>query len=172
MSGSDRIAGRFLTAGPVGRGNMGEVYRARDEQTGEDVAVKLIRRTRTGGDIETRPSQAARLLARFERELRIMERLRHPNLPRTIDGGFDGDVPYLAMELIDAATLRHVLDERDRLHVHWAATIGVQIADALTAVHQAGVVHRDLKPSNVMLTSDGTAPAEYPCGGQKRGHRG
>ena len=160
VSGTDRIAERFVVAGPIGRGNMGEVYRARDELTGQDVALKLIRRTRSGGQLGARPpegsSEVGRLLARFERELRIMERLRHPNLPRTIDGGFDADVPYLAMELIEGATLRHELDERGRLPVRWAAAVGVQIADALAAVHQAGIVHRDLKPSNVMLTPGGT----------------
>lgn len=160
MSGSDRIADRFVVAGPIGRGNMGEVYRARDELTGEDVAVKLIRRTRAGDQIGERPaegsSETGRLLARFEREIRIMERLGHPNLPRTIDGGFDAGVPYLAMELIEGTTLRHELDVRGRLPVRWAAALGVQIAETLAAVHRAGIVHRDLKPSNVMLTPGGT----------------
>ncbi|WP_034266579.1 protein kinase domain-containing protein [Actinospica robiniae] len=158
MSGSQWVAERFIVAGPIARGNMGEVYRAHDELTGEEVAVKLIRRTRAGDQVGVRAgaaSEAGRLLARFEREIRIMERLHHPNLPRTVDGGFYGDVPYLAMELIDGATLRHELDERHRLPVRWAAALGVQIADALAAVHQAGIVHRDLKPSNVMLTPGG-----------------
>ena len=133
---------------------MGEVHRARDlEPTGETVAVKLIRRRRSGEQVSL--TEADKNAARFEREVRIMKRLSSPNLPRTIAGGLDGDRPYLAMEFIDGITLSSLMDENGQLPVAWAAAIGAQIARGLDAAHRAGVVHRDLKPSNVMLATDG-----------------
>ena len=153
MSGADVIAGRFEILGPQVRGNMGEVYRARDLKTGDTVAVKVIRRRRSGEEVSL--TEADKNAARFEREVRIMRRLSSPNLPRAIAGGLDGDRPYLAMEFIDGVTVSSLLDENEQLPVSWAAAIGAQIARALDVAHKAGVVHRDLKPSNVMLGTDG-----------------
>src|ERR1039458_2596154 len=153
MSGTEVIADRFEVLGPQARGNMGEVHRARDLETGEIVAVKVIRRRRSGEEVSL--TEADKNAARFEREVRIMARLSSPNLPRTIAGGLDGDRPYLAMEFIDGVTLSSLLNENGRLPVAWAAAIGAQIAQGLDAAHKAGVVHRDLKPSNVMLAADG-----------------
>src|SRR6266568_1168392 len=155
MNGSDVIAGRFEILGPVARGNMGEVYRARDLQTGEVVAVKTIRSRRDGAVVSL--TEADKNAARFLREVRIMGRLSSPNLPLIIGGGLDGDRPYLAMEYIDGITLDTMIAEADngQLQVAWVAAIGAQIARGLDAAHRAGVVHRDLKPSNVMLAADG-----------------
>ena len=153
MSGADVIAGRFEILGPQARGNMGEVYRARDLETGDTVAVKVIRRRRSGEEVSL--TEADKNAARFEREVRIMKRLSSSNLPRTIAGGLDGDRPYLAMEFIDGVTLSSLLDENGPFPASWAAAIGAQIARALDVAHKAGVVHRDLKPSNVMLGTDG-----------------
>jgi len=132
---------------------MGEVHRARDLQTGETVAVKVILLRRSGEEVSL--TEADKNTARFEREVRIMARLSSPNLPRTIAGGLDGDRPYLAMEFIDGVTLSSLVEENERLPVAWAAAIGAQIARGLDVAHKAGVVHRDLKPSNVMLAADG-----------------
>jgi tRNA A-37 threonylcarbamoyl transferase component Bud32/very-short-patch-repair endonuclease len=153
MRGADLIVGRFEVLGPQARGNMGEVYRARDLETGDTVALKVIRRRRSGEEVSL--TEADKNAARFEREVRIMRRLSSPNLPRTIAGGLDGDRPYLAMEFIDGLTLSSLLDENGQLPVSWAAAIGAQIARGLDVAHKAGVVHRDLKPSNVMLAKDG-----------------
>ena len=153
MSGADVVAGQFEIIGPQARGNMGEVYRARDLNTGETVAVKVIRRRRSGEEVSL--TEADKNTARFEREVRIMKRLSSLNLPRTIAGGLDGERPYLAMEFIDGVTLSSLLDENGPLPIAWAAAIGAQIAQALDVAHKAGVVHRDLKPSNVMLGTDG-----------------
>lgn len=161
----DRVAGRFRVTGPLGRGNMGEVYLTVDEAAPEDspdrqVAVKIIRRTRTHAAVSA--AEAAKVAARFAREVRIMRRLNHPNLPRVIDGGLDvgdGGLPYLAMEYLDGQPLSWVLDgcrqARAYLPVSWVAAIGAQIAAGLHAAHLAGVVHRDLKPGNVMLLRAG-----------------
>jgi tRNA A-37 threonylcarbamoyl transferase component Bud32 len=153
MNGSDVIAGRFEILGPLARGNMGEVHRARDLQTGETVAVKMILRRRTGEAVSL--TEGDKNAARFMREVRIMSRLSSPNLPRTVAGGIDDDLPYLAMEYLEGTTLAWLLDENGRLPVPWAAAIGAQIATGLAAAHRAGVVHRDLKPSNVMVTTGG-----------------
>jgi serine/threonine protein kinase len=147
------VAGRFRIGSLLGRGNMGEVHLALDEQTGTQVAVKLLRQAR-GGEAEP-AARAAKNAARFAREVQIMRRLEHPNIPRVVDGGMDGDTPYLAMEFIEGVTLAAMLGEHGRLPVAWAAAVGVQIAAGLGAAHRAGVVHRDLKPSNVMLTAGG-----------------
>ena len=155
------VADRFLITGAVGRGNMGEVHRAVDLQVPEgsaerDVAVKCLLRRRSGAAIDTRAD--AKMVLRFEREVRIMRRLTHPNLPRTVDGGLDtadADLPYLVMEYLDGHTLADLMDEEPQLPASWVAAVGAQIADGLAAAHREGVVHRDLKPSNVMLVRGG-----------------
>ncbi|MGH3165417.1 MAG: serine/threonine-protein kinase, partial [Trebonia sp.] len=153
MSGEEVIAGRFELLAPVAHGNMGEVYQARDRETGETVAVKLIWRRRSGEQVSL--TEADKNAERFAREVRIMSRLSSRNLPRTMAGGLDGDRPYLAMQYIDGVTLGALLTENGQLAVAWVAAIGAQIASGLDAAHRAGVVHRDLKPSNIMIDSDG-----------------
>ncbi|MET9227210.1 protein kinase [Lentzea sp. NPDC003310] len=153
------MAERFRLLGPIGTGNMGEVHRAEDLQAAEGagdrgVAVKLILRSRLGTSVN--PASDAKTTQRFGREVRIMRRLDHPNLPRTVDGGVDSTGrPYLAMELLDGRTLRDLVAEQAQLPVSWVAALGAQIADGLSAAHSAGVIHRDLKPSNVMLLRGG-----------------
>ncbi|HEX6970395.1 MAG TPA: protein kinase [Micromonosporaceae bacterium] len=156
------VADRFLLLGPIGKGNMGEVHRAKDLHAAEDskdriVALKLLLRSRSGLVIDTQSDNTS--VRRFEREVRIMRTLSdHPNLPRTIDGGVDpSGLPYLAMELLDGDTLRDLVSEHPQLPISWVAALGVQIADGLSAAHVAGVIHRDLKPSNVMLLRGGVA---------------
>ncbi|WP_308169706.1 protein kinase domain-containing protein [Acrocarpospora catenulata] len=155
----DMVANRFRLLGAIGKGNMGEVHRAEDQQKQEGaddriVAVKLILRSRSGLGFDA--TTDTKTVQRFEREVRIMGRLRHRNLPRTIDGGIDASgLPYLAMELFDGESLRDLISEHPQLPISWAAAIGAQIADGLAAAHAADVIHRDLKPSNVMLLRGG-----------------
>ncbi|MFE2261056.1 protein kinase domain-containing protein [Streptomyces griseosporeus] len=162
----ETVGGRFQITGILGRGNMGEVHRARDLQAAPDsphqeVAVKTVLRARTGVAVNT--SGPSKEIDRFRREVRIMRMLSqgHPNLTLLIDGGVDGTsggsgLPYLAMELLDGNPLADLIDEEPQLPVSWVAAIGAQVAAGLTAAHTAGVVHRDLKPANAMLTRDGT----------------
>lgn len=150
------IADRFRLVALLGSGNMGEVHRARDLHTAEgtDVAVKLIRRDRSGQVFDSAAN--LKIADRFAREIRIMRQLAHPNLPRIIDGGIDASgTPYLAMELLAGHTVKDLIDEQAPLPVSWAAAIGAQIAAGLSAAHDADVVHRDLKPANVMLVRGG-----------------
>ncbi len=160
MSGNqDPVASRFHLLAPIGKGNMGEVHRAEDLQAPPDsknhvVAVKLILRSRSGASVDPHADDKAE--QRFDREVRIMRRLSHRNLPRTIAGGVDANgLPYLAMELLNGETLRDLVAEHPQLPIAWVAALGAQIADGLSAAHAAGVIHRDLKPSNVMLLRGG-----------------
>nr|WP_062338851.1 protein kinase [Herbidospora sakaeratensis] len=149
----DVVAGRFRLVAPIGKGNMGEVHRAEDLQAGSVgerlVAVKQI--------LHGRASLDPKAVQRFEREVRIMRRLNHANLPRTIAGGVDtaSGLPYLAMELLDGEPLGDLISENPQLPIAWVAALGAQMADALSAAHAMGVIHRDLKPSNAMLLRGG-----------------
>ncbi len=155
----ENVADRFRLLGPIGRGNMGEVYRAEDVTASDGsadrvVAVKLILRTRSGMVVESSADDKA--LQRFHQEVRIMRKLDHRNLPRIIDGGVDSSgLPYLAMEYLDGRTLDDLTSEQPQLPISWVAALGAQIADGLAEAHRAEVVHRDLKPSNVMLLRGG-----------------
>jgi serine/threonine protein kinase len=135
--------GQYEIVGPLGAGGMGEVYRARDTRLGRDVALKVL------------PSELATDRARrdrFEHEARHVAALNHPNILVLYDIGTDGDVAFMATELVDGESLRGVsLSPRKTIEV------AAQIADALAAAHASGVTHRDLKPENVMVTRDGRA---------------
>ena len=153
------IADRFLVRGPAGSGNMGIVSRAEDLTVPEQsphrvVAVKQIHRSRMGRLAGAEAED--KVVRRFKREVNIMARLDHPNIPRLIDGGVDDlGVPYLAMEYLDGESLHDLASEHKTLPVSWVAAIGVQIAAGLSAAHKAGVTHRDLKPANVMIVRGG-----------------
>ena len=124
---------------------MGEVFRARDERLGRDVALKLIRPA--SGD---NPDH----LRRFEQEARAAAALNHPNILAIFDVGFEGSVPYIVSELLEGKNLRQRL-EQGRIPVREAADCALQIAHGLTAAHERKIVHRDLKPENLFLTLDG-----------------
>lgn len=148
------VAGRFRLHGPIGKGNMGEVYRAEDTaDVGRIVAVKLILRSRSGmrfDGVDTKLSE------RFDREVQIMRRLDHRNLPEIVAGGVaESGLPYLAMEFLDGRSLHDLTSEVPQVPVAWAAGLGAQVAAGLAAAHEAKVVHRDLKPSNVMVLRGG-----------------
>jgi Tol biopolymer transport system component len=126
---------------------MGEVYRARDTRLGRDVAIKTLPADMTGHP---------ELLRRFEREARAASALNHPNIVTIFDAGREGDVSYLAMELVDGTNLRDQLDGRP-MALRRLLAVAMQIADGLAAAHEHGIVHRDLKPENVMVDRQGRA---------------
>ena len=107
MNGAEVIAGRFAIIRSLARGNMGQVCEALDDLTGEKVAVKTMLRRRNGELVSLR--EADKNALRFQREVRIMSRLHSDNLPRIIDGGLDGDQPYLAMEYVPGMTLADLI---------------------------------------------------------------
>jgi Tol biopolymer transport system component len=129
----------------LGKGGMGEVYRARDTRLGRDVAIKVLPRAFTAD-----PDR----LARFEREARLLASLNHPHIG-TIHGLEESEgVRALVLELVDGETLADRL-HRGAISIPDALAMARQIADALEAAHDKGIVHRDLKPSNIKITPDG-----------------
>lgn len=142
------IAGRYRLVDLIGRGAMGEVWRARDEPLDRVVAVKLLRADGPDGE------EADRL---GRREGRVGARVRHPHAIMVHDAVEHAGRPCLIMEYFPSRSLWTVLDADGPLPPDAVARIGAQIASALAAAHGEGVVHRDIKPGNVLLAADGTA---------------
>ena len=131
----------------IGEGGMGVVWKAVDTTLGREVAVKILPQAF---------SQDRERLARFEREAKLLASLNHPNIA-VVHGLHEADgLRFLAMELIQGEDLSQRL-ERGPLSVDESLSLGRQVAAALEAAHESGVVHRDLKPANIQLTPDGTA---------------
>ena len=145
------LGDRFEILDHLGSGGMGVVYKARDRELDDVVALKVLRPDKAG-DPE--------LLERLKEELKLARRITHPNVLRTHDlGSLDG-VPFLSMEYVRGLTLRQLLDRLDpdeRLPDAAALRLLRQIAHGLGAVHECGVIHRDLKPGNVILEPTGNA---------------
>jgi len=144
------MLGRYRLERKIARGGMGSVWAARDERLDREVVLKLLPR------ILITDRSAER---RFEREARAMARLQHPNVVSVFDVGAEDpgtgeQLPYLVMELIKGRSLTEMV-EKGPLPPRQAARIVEQIALALAAAHEAGVIHRDLKPSNLMVADGG-----------------
>ena len=139
---------RYRILGLLGRGGMGEVYRADDLRLGQTVALKFL------------PADLARdagRLARFHGEVRLARQVSHPSVVRVYDlGDFEGH-PFLSMEYIDGENLSILLRRIGRLPQDKATEVARQICAGLAAAHERGVVHRDLKPGNVMIDGRGRA---------------
>ena len=139
---SGDLIGRFEVLADLGVGGMGRLYRARDPKLGRDVAIKLL---------AERFSDSEEHLLRFQQEARAASALNHPNLVTVYETGEHEGYPWIAMELIDGATLRAILADGFP-SMRRLVSIAAQIADGLAAAHEGGIVHRDLKPENVMVT--------------------
>lgn len=143
--GTGTRLGSYEVLSVLGRGGMGEVWRARDVRLGRDVAIKAL---------PTEFSDDADRLARFEREAKLLASLNHPNIA-SIYGVEQIDTRlFLVLELVEGETLADRL-MRSRLPADEALEMAIQIADALDAAHHKGIIHRDLKPSNIKITPEG-----------------
>jgi len=143
--------GPYQVVSRLGRGGMGEVYRARDVRLGREVALKVLARG-PAADPEHR--------RRFEQEAKAASALSHPNVAQIYDVGLEDGVFYLAMELVEGRTLRQMMRHGEDgsarpLAIERVLELGIQIARGIARAHERGVVHRDLKPENVMVTPEG-----------------
>jgi hypothetical protein len=134
----------YLIKGELGRGGMGVVYLAEQLRLGRDVALKAI-----AAELST----DAGYKARFQREARLAASLDHPNIVPVFEAGEAEGLLYLAMRYVDGTDLAALLAREGRLETHLAATIVRQVAAALDAAHQKGVIHRDVKPANVLVAN-------------------
>jgi eukaryotic-like serine/threonine-protein kinase len=140
------LAGRYRLSVRIDEGGAGEVWQARDERLGRDVAIKLL-----GANADDAFRE------RFADEARRAASVIHPNVVTVFDEGRDGADAFMVMELVRGRTLRDVVADRGPLRPHEAARIVAQIAAALDAAHEAGVIHCDVKPANVIVDEQGTA---------------
>ncbi len=129
----------------IGSGGAGEVYAATDVRLGRPVALKVLLALH---------SRSPEQIRRFHVEARAASALNHPNIVTVYDFGQDGDLFYIATELVEGQTLRRVM-ANGRPPIGRVVDIGTQLASALAAAHEAGIIHRDIKPENVMVRSDG-----------------
>ena len=140
-----QVVGHYRILEKIGVGAMGEVFRARDERLGREVAIKIIRPS-SGGNPDH--------LRRFAQEARAAAALNHPNIVAIYDVGSAGECPYIVSELLRGQTLRQRMAE-GVIPVAPATDFALQIARGLIAAHDRRIVHRDLKPENLFLTQDG-----------------
>lgn len=144
-----RRIGAYVITALLGRGGMGEVYRARraDAQYEKEVAIKLVR-----AGYDTRY-----VLERFRAERQILANLDHPNIARLLDGGATAEgLPYLVMELVEGEPIDRYCD-RQQLTVDGRLSLFLRVCEAVQFAHQRLVIHRDLKTGNMLVTADGVA---------------
>src|SRR5215468_8135808 len=137
--------GSLEITGFLGRGGMGEVYRARDTKLKREVAIKIL------------PEEFSRdpaRVSRFQREAEVLASLNHPNIAAIYDVQETNDIRFLVLELVEGETLLDRI-QRGRIPVEESLTIAHQITEAFEAAHEKGVIHRDLKPANVKITPEG-----------------
>ena len=141
------FADRYKIIEKLGKGGMGEVYRALDQEVKEEVAIKLIRQeiARDESTIE-----------RFRNELKIARKVSHRNVCRMFDLGKEEKGYYISMEYVDGEDLKTSI-KKDRIAVDKALKVTKQVCEGLAEAHRLGVVHRDLKPQNIMIDKDGQA---------------
>jgi predicted Ser/Thr protein kinase len=140
------LAERFRIVAALGKGGMGEVYRADDLRVGQPVALKFLPESSIAD---------ADQLARFQKEIRLARQVSHPNICRVYDVAEHDGQPFLIMEYIDGEDLAKLLPRVGRLSEEKASQIARELCTALGAVHDQGLLHRDLKPANVMLDGRG-----------------
>lgn len=140
------LAERYRLVEQIGVGGMAIVYRAIDQRTGHNVAVKVLR---------PEFNQDAEFVSRFQREAEAASKMTHHNIVNLLDVGMDGDNRYLVMEYVQGKTLKELIKEKGRLSPQVAAQITIRILSALQHAHQNGIIHRDIKPQNILVHADG-----------------
>jgi Tol biopolymer transport system component len=140
-----KTLGHYQIISELGKGGMGEVYQAKDQKLGRDVAIKVL------------PDEFARdadRVVRFQREAKVLASLNHPNIAAIYGLEESGGTNFLVLELVEGETLAEQL-KRGPIPVEQSLKLALQIAEALEAAHEKGIIHRDLKPANIKVTPDG-----------------
>ncbi len=143
------IAGRYSLGEEIGRGAMGVVYLGKDQQTGQNVAIKTLQKTQT--------ISQPRALARFLREGDALRRLNHPNIVQLLATDERDGQNYLIMEYLPGGDLRHRLNQGEKFTIPQIITLCLDLADALTRAHRLDILHRDIKPGNILIDENGAA---------------
>jgi serine/threonine protein kinase len=141
------MADRYEIIDELGRGGMGVVYRARDRELDDDIAIKVVRAELVKTD--------AGLIDRLKMETRLARRITHPNVVRSHDLGEWKGMHYLTMEFVQGITVEALIESHGRLSVASALAIGTQLAEALAVAHEQQIIHRDIKPANLLVDDDG-----------------
>ena len=143
--------GRYRIQGVLGRGAMGLVYDGLDPGLGRRVAIKTILTRKLD-------AEAARMVAvRFEREVRAVARLNHPNIVQVYDFGAEGELAYIVMEFVEGRELKSYFDAGERFELATSLRLMSELLDALELAHEEGIIHRDIKPANVLIDARGHA---------------
>src|SRR6266576_347807 len=142
------LSGRYRLDAQVGAGGMSTVYKAFDTVLERPVAIKLMHR-----EIASDSDQ----LERFRREARSVAQLNHPHIVTVIDAGEDAGTPFIVFEYVEGETLKERIRRFGRLPIPEAIAYAIEIARALGAAHERGIVHRDIKPQNVLIDPEGSA---------------
>lgn len=146
LTGATRglVMGPYHILNPIGRGGMSVVYLARDQRSGERLALKILppHRART----------EKRILERFRREMELCQKVSHRNIVWVHDVGLYDGIYFIAMEYVPGKSLHRVVVDNGPLSVPWAAHFGSEVAQALDHAHHQGLIHRDLKPANILVT--------------------
>jgi eukaryotic-like serine/threonine-protein kinase len=145
---ANTILSHYRIISKIGEGGMGEVYLAQDTKLDRKVAIKFLNKE---------VSKDADRLRRFIQEAKAASALNHPNIITVYEIGEADSQNYIATELITGHTLREQLRQKDAFCLNEILKIGVQVAEALSAAHAAGIIHRDIKPENIMIRRDGYA---------------
>ncbi|MBA3692010.1 MAG: protein kinase [Acidobacteria bacterium] len=144
----DSRMGHYRIVSKIGAGGMGEVYLAEDTRLDRKVALKFL---------NEEFSKDSDKLNRFIQEAKAVSALNHPNILTVYEIGETDGTNYIVTEFIEGKTLREHLSQKESLSLNTILKIGVQVSEALSAAHQAGIIHRDIKPENIMIRSDGYA---------------
>ena len=161
------LGARFEILSVLGQGGMGIVYKARDRELDDLVALKMLKRDLWGDRTQ---------LDRLKSELKLARKITHPNVLRTYDFGEMDGIPFISMEFVRGVTLRYMLDQTRRLPYSAGLRLAKQLCAGLAAAHSVGVLHRDIKPENLILDrhrqrqADGLRhrPADRPPGARRR----
>lgn len=145
-SAGKKLGGRYTLLTPIAQGGMGEVWKARDQVTGRMVAAKVLRQEFSGEELS---------LSRLRIEANNAMRIQHPNIANVQDSGEQDGRGWIVMELVEGKPLNHYLKDGHRIATQDLVPVLMQVAMALGAASEAGVVHRDIKPANILVRPDG-----------------